>query len=963
MAGRFLAPPTSSPRSAGQAPLFVGPGAFNGDGNLDLAVVNNGSNDISIFLGDGTGSFTSAPRVSAGLNGPVALIVADLDGDGHLDLAVAYNVSNSVAVLLGDGTGHFTAASASPISLGTVGHPSSIASADFNFDGIPDLVVTCSQSEVLILIGDGKGYFAETPASPMHAGKGQTYLGVGDFNGDGNADLAVLGLGSGDLTIFLGDGTGSFEPGPSTPYAFGFSFLPLLYPSPISVADFNGDGIADLVIPLDGQGMVMLGDGTGGFAPSKGGPFNGTTGVSIGLAVADFDGDGRPDVVVGSADASTLTDGIFVLNGLNGAVLLGDGKGGLEPASWSPFGNVGSYVYYVATGDFNNDGRPDAVFVNLGGPPNVSVLVGGVGLSLTLNRLAPFAVGESGDLLLTVENTLTSAIAGTIEVVDTFPAGLVPLNAAGTGWTCATEHQTVTCIRSDGLQGNASFSSIDVSLKVTGAACVPIGQIFNINDQATILLNGSLVGQFGETETSSLQNCLTVNVTTGGPWVATQSATLMAVVQVAEGAPISSPPISVNILAPAMNLSTTAAGTPWRCTGNGGLISCSYTGAVTSPLPSITVTGTINPSACPTTLIQATVISGNIIQNTEAITTDLYGCITISQAQIDFGKLPYRSSFPGSLNPVVVTSIDNHPITVVPTGYDVFGAPTAVNCGGVGMQFGETCSVYAQIISCLDPPTGSLVITVDAGVGTLARYPVPVTASVQLNSFSISVGGSASTTISAGQQYPVTMTLSPAPDPVNCPQNVTPKLLFASAQVSPDSSHPSYDAAFDPTQSVLTSGTVADTLTLTAQVGGQNIAPFTGSNTISLTVPATAPVIQSVTLSGQTTSSFQLNVEAYSPTRETAPSAQTQVCLNFLAAAQDKVDPSTSFCALQQEIMLWYNEADSYQYGSQFSGNITVSFTGDVSAIGGVEVVVKNSAGNSAPFCAALQTGNKQACP
>jgi hypothetical protein len=122
-------------------------GDFNGDGTLDLAVANYGSNTVSILLGDGTGNFSLASSPATG-SGPQSVSEGDFNGDGTLDLAVANANSKTVSILLGDGAGNFSLAS----SLATGNYPDSASVGDFTGDGRLDLAVTNFYSDTVSIL-------------------------------------------------------------------------------------------------------------------------------------------------------------------------------------------------------------------------------------------------------------------------------------------------------------------------------------------------------------------------------------------------------------------------------------------------------------------------------------------------------------------------------------------------------------------------------------------------------------------------------------------------------------------------------------------------------------------------------------------------------------------------------------------------------------------------------------------
>src|SRR5712692_1328459 len=135
-------------------PWSVGPD-FNGDGNLDVAVADAGLNKVSILLGSANGTLTagSVPDITVG-TAPVALAVGDFIGNGKLDLAVVNSGSNTVSILLGNGNGTFT--TGQTISVGT----NPVAIVVGNFDGKLDLVVANKGSNTLsVLLGNGDGTF------------------------------------------------------------------------------------------------------------------------------------------------------------------------------------------------------------------------------------------------------------------------------------------------------------------------------------------------------------------------------------------------------------------------------------------------------------------------------------------------------------------------------------------------------------------------------------------------------------------------------------------------------------------------------------------------------------------------------------------------------------------------------------------------------------------------------------
>jgi FG-GAP-like repeat len=337
--------------SVGAAPTAIAVGDFDSDGSPDVAVANAGDpsepdggyrSNVRILLNGGTGRFHMAPWSPFKADPfPRSIAVADFDGDGRLDLAVT---GESLSILLGDGTGRFSEAPGSPVPFG--GH--AIKAADLNGDRIPDLVAEVDHdggSSPRALLGDGSGRFTVVPAAPPVTAIEFISLDVADFNGDGEADLAVADGKTNRISILLGDGTGAF--GAARRLSPGAKIS-----GKVVTADFNGDGKPDLALPVRfGQTIaVLLGNGSGGFRAAS------STSVTNGideLAVADFDGDGKADLGASTDYAGT-------------ALMLGQGNGRFRPAPLSPFPVVADRL--IAVGDFNGDTKTDILAVGGGIP-------------------------------------------------------------------------------------------------------------------------------------------------------------------------------------------------------------------------------------------------------------------------------------------------------------------------------------------------------------------------------------------------------------------------------------------------------------------------------------------------------------------------------------------------------------------------------------------------------------------
>jgi len=352
-----LAPSAASPFAVGASPKGIATADFNNDGKQDIAIANSGNNNVTILLGNGTGGFaasTGSPFAAGST--PMAVVVKDFNKDGKMDLAVMNQQSNNVTILLGDGLGGFTAAPGSPYAVGA--NPNFAATGDFNGDTNPDLAVSNSGSNtVTLLLGNGAGGFTQSAGSPFATGPSPQGIVAADFNTDGKLDIAVADGSDGNVTYLFGDGLGGFSltshaqgcnPGAASfcslygmvagnfynhtytdlvTVASGINEINILrgfgngtdsynqqfFPSyslvTAATGDFDSDGNLDVAVVSGGNlpsVLLVLGNGNGGFNVHTE-PYYSTGNGPYGVVAADFNGDGKPDVVVTNSTDNTIT--------------------------------------------------------------------------------------------------------------------------------------------------------------------------------------------------------------------------------------------------------------------------------------------------------------------------------------------------------------------------------------------------------------------------------------------------------------------------------------------------------------------------------------------------------------------------------------------------------------------------------------------------------------------------------
>jgi hypothetical protein len=245
-----------SPISAGQQPSAIVTGDFNADGNQDFVVTNFADNTFSLFLGNGDGTFNQATgspfALPSAVAGPIAMAASDFNSDGNLDLAIVNQTTNDVSILLGNGDGTFTQTTGSPVAVGR--SPVAIATGDLNNDSHPDLaVVNQTDNSVSVLLGNGDGTFTPAINSPLATGQTPSAVAIADFNADGNLDIAVTDPLTDSVSVFLGLSQGLFAPAFELPVGSN--------PTAILAASLNGALLPDVAItdnPSGAAGQVTV---------------------------------------------------------------------------------------------------------------------------------------------------------------------------------------------------------------------------------------------------------------------------------------------------------------------------------------------------------------------------------------------------------------------------------------------------------------------------------------------------------------------------------------------------------------------------------------------------------------------------------------------------------------------------------------------------------------------------------
>lgn len=933
----FLAPPVTNIFGYYPFGLFTQPSTTSGYsalGMLDWYPISTYTYapEVRIFSGQGASLFGTAHLYqigdsNLGFGFVDANAVADFTHDGNQDVLLhGFNgTSNEFYVLPGTAGGGYAATGIistdnSNLTCACSNPTETITVDDFNGDGYPDVAYAANLSGTTNPIGvalnagaAGPGTFKTFIAAPALSDgvSGDTYQAAavtsGHLTSSGHADLVVAGAfysptsGStvpGNIAVFLGNGDGTF----GAPVTYAAGNMPIA----VATADLRNNGITDVVVASASQQQLAARQrpvrpaGTGAPAPAaiptdllqvffNDGKGNLTVSSSVtltafpsSLIVTDYNNDGYPDILVNGLDGSL-------------SLLLNDGTGHFSTVT--PIGTASTYTSLAATGDFNGDGLADVAVVTQYPIAGASAST----ISEYLNSAASGAILKTApETLPAGADTITMNFAGDANFAAATPTSF---EVTVTQTTPALAWPAPAAIE---YGSPLSPAQLDATAGVPGAFAYTPGA-------GTVLPPGSAKLSVVFTPTDGFDYT---------PASASQTIT------VTPPSLTSIAPSTVNFGSP--NTTLTVAGQGFV---NGAVVRWNGAALATTWVNLNQLTAVVPASllevAGPATVTVADP-NGVAVAGSETITVTTPSLSGINPSSATLGS-------------------GNTTITVAGQGF-VSGAVVKWNGTALATTWVSLTQLTAVVPASLLDAAGPATITVIDPNGVA----VPGSQTFTILSSSAVAKASVPTTVQPGQNSAITLTVQPYPVVITAtltlaftpapPNTVTdPAVLFPNntttdvIQIPADSTAAIPPINFSP-------GSTAGTITLTVQLtaGGANITPAT-LVPITITVPPSAPVINSVTLT-RSGNSMTVAILGLSSTRN-----MTQAHFHFTPISGQTLKTTDLTVDLSTPFTTWYQSAASDAYGTTFL--YTQPFTLDSAAtnVQSVTVTLTNSVGDSQP--------------
>jgi hypothetical protein len=973
--------------------VAVATGDFDGSGNQGFAAIN--ADSVTAFYGTGStptnfpslGSWNSVSE-TANYTG---ITVANFDGGSRSEIALSDNNGPDAAVFLYNAeAGRLTGPQTYPVGASAT----AIASGDINGDGYPDLAVVSNiDSTVYTLINGGVGQNGNFVAGASYGVASQpAAITMNDFNHDGYADIAVAGTGTvqgGGTTILLGSSTGAMT---------GETSLPATYGQAIASADFNGDGNPDLAVGLNGVATfldsaaqisadnLVFPVGTSSltalYTPSSSSVYARTTSNTVNEVVNQ----GTPiitwsnpaNITYGKAlsttqlDATASVSGAFTYTPAAGTILTA-GTHSLSvtfvPSVPTDYQDVtatvsitvnqatttitwalpaaitygtplsatqlnatdtvqGTFTYTPAIGAILGAGQ-QVLEVAFTPKDSADYLGSGDSVAITVNQATP-AISWANPASITYGTALGST---QLDATATPPGGTFAYTpASGMVLTAGSHTLSVTLTPADTT--DYATATATVTLMVSKATLtVTAGNASRAYDTANPTFTDTITGFVnGDTQdvvsgAASLTTTATLTSPVGTYPITAAQGTLSAsnyTFTFVNGT------LTVSQATPVISW-----GTPAAITYGTALGSTQLDATATPPGGAFAYT----PAAGTVLAVGAQTLSVKYTPPDTADYTTASASVTIQVAAgLGLASIQPTSGVYGS----AATTI-----TLTGTGFTA-NSIVELNGAAIASKYVGLTQMTAVIPASFFQQTQPGAITVTNPAAEFTTPPIAFT--VTLPNIQISFSGPSSE--SPGQQpsldltflegfpQPLQVTLTLTVQPATPGGPVDPAVQFSTGGTTFSFTEPANSTTV-PTIQIQT-GTLAATITvtLTLESGGQDVTP-SGLQPVVISVPATAPVITSVSLT-RDGAILIVVVQGYSSPRD-----MTSAIFNFTAASGDSINDPQVTVDVGTDFIDWYAEDTSTLYGSAFTYTQTFLLSNDASTIGSVSVTLSNSIGTS----------------